>query len=299
MSWLRHPKYRRLCEDLAKKLRAKDYRFHKVNPVVFLCGGASSTSRDRLASYIRKTFTDLLVFYADDVWSAIGAVPGRNALQMEARLAELADVVIIVVESPGTFAELGAFSLSDPLRKKLMPMVDRSYKSDHSFINTGPLRWIEQDSDFRPTIWVPLNRILEAALEVDERLSLLQPETKTRVSNLAQSPKHLLFFVCDIISIIGPCDIPMICALMCEVLQENPVLDAASLVGLAKTLNLIREINYKGNNYYFSPLDSDGRLRCYHRNKFIDIPGMRAEAMSVLQSIEQAQSVLVFVGKPA
>lgn len=296
MSWLGHPKYRRLCEDLAKKLRAKEYRFHKVNPVVFLCGGADSHSRDRLASYIRKTFPDLLVFYADDVWSAIGAAPGRNALEMEAQLAELADVVVIVVESPGTFAELGAFSLSDPLRKKLMPIVDRRYEFAHSFINTGPLRWIEKESDFAPTIWVPLDRILQAALEVDKRLSLLQPKKNARVSNLAQSSKHLLFFVCDIIAIIGPCDVPMINALMHQVLQENSIVDAANLVGLAKTMDLIRELNHEGNNYYLSPLDSYGKLRCYHRNKFLDIPGMRAEAMSVLQSIEQARSVLVCAG---
>jgi hypothetical protein len=64
------------------------------------------------------------IFYAERVWELMVQKADRDALQMEAELAFLADLVVIIVESPGTFAELGAFSLSGPLRKKLLPIID-------------------------------------------------------------------------------------------------------------------------------------------------------------------------------
>jgi hypothetical protein len=86
-------------------------------PVIFLCGGFKSPAREALRVYLGKYDADLAVFYAEDAWSKISANPALNALQMEDYLAKLADLVIVLVESPGTFTELGAFSLSELLRK--------------------------------------------------------------------------------------------------------------------------------------------------------------------------------------
>ena len=124
---------------------------------------------------------------------------------MESDLAALADLVVIIVESPGTFAELGAFSLSDPLRKKILAIVDEPYVNHRqSFISTGPLRWIDSDSDFAPTIYVPLNRILQGVDKIEERISRIPKSRTVKISDLAASPKHLLFFLCDLISVIHP-----------------------------------------------------------------------------------------------
>lgn len=255
-------------------------------------------ARDMLARYIHEKFPSLLIFYAEHVWPAIAATPGRNALGMEAQLAALADVVIIVVESPGTFAELGAFALSDELRKKLMPIVDRCYRDANSFINTGPLRWIEQESDFQPTIWVSLDRILQAASQVEARLGQLEPQNQVLVRHLAKSSKHLLFFVCDVISIIGPCEVQMIEAIVAAVLEEEPVMDVASLVSLAKAMDLIAEVQHGGCVYYFRLLDDNKQLRAFHKNGFMSIPDMRLSAMDVLQRIAEAREVLEAMSTP-
>ena len=91
---------------------------------------------------------------------------------MEDQLAGLADVVMIVVESPGTSCELGAFSLSPGLRKKLLPLIDISFKGSQSFINTGPVRWIDKESDYGPTIYGHHDVILEVMPEIERRLVL-------------------------------------------------------------------------------------------------------------------------------
>jgi hypothetical protein len=161
-TWLAHPKYVAARERLVAYLRSPKYRFRRTKPVVFLCGGAGSANRDRLRDYLHKYSSALDIFYAERVWEHIAADTSRSALQMESDLARLADLVIIIVESPGTFAELGAFSLADPLRKKMLPIVDVKYRDQQSFISTGPLRWIDRESEFGPTIYATLPRVLEA-----------------------------------------------------------------------------------------------------------------------------------------
>jgi hypothetical protein len=153
--------------------------------IVFLCGAANSIARPNLHNYLSTWEAEtMLVFKADDVWAKIASTAGLNALQMEGLLADLADAVIIIVESPGTFAELGAFSNSEPLRRKLLPVLDIRYRDANSFINSGPVHWVNSDSLFRPTVTVDLSTILVAAKEITDRLDRLEPPSRQRVDNV-------------------------------------------------------------------------------------------------------------------
>jgi hypothetical protein len=114
----------RIREGLVRHLRPPKYRFRRLKSVVFLCGANGSKGRDALRDYLHKFTPNLNVFYAERVWQTIADLGERDALQMEEELAKLADLVIIIVQSPGTFTELGAFSLSPPLRRKMLAIVD-------------------------------------------------------------------------------------------------------------------------------------------------------------------------------
>jgi hypothetical protein len=133
LPWLEHPAYVKIRERLIGYLRSDKYRFRGLGPVIFICGGANSAPRDTLRDYLNRHFPDISLFYAEQVWLRIVPSAGSNALEMEDYLGQLADMVVIIVESPGTFTELGAFSLSEPLRKKLLPILD---SRDPSFINS-------------------------------------------------------------------------------------------------------------------------------------------------------------------
>src|SRR5687768_6000643 len=190
--WLDHPSYKAVRDRLIDYLRSEKYRFRSLNPVVFLCGGMDSPHRNTLRNYLVAHQPEFSVFYAEQVWNEIAVNTELSALQMEDHLARLADIVIILVESPGTFTELGAFSLSDDLRRKLLPILDARYQNTGSFIETGPIRWINVDSEFRPSIYVDLSKILEAIDQIEERLTRLPKPTTTRVDDLATNPKQLL-----------------------------------------------------------------------------------------------------------
>ena len=55
-------------------------------------------------------------------------------------MAEVSDAIILFVESPGSFCELGAFSYADALfSDKMIIVLDEQYRNDRSFISTGPV----------------------------------------------------------------------------------------------------------------------------------------------------------------
>ena len=171
---------------------------------------------------------------------------------MERDLAALADLVLVIVESPGTFAELGAFSLSEDLRKKLLPIVDEEYEEASSFIATGPLRWIDSESAFAPTIYVPLPRILLAVDEVEERIDRIERSGSVKIADLATSPKHLLFFLCDLIAVIHPATSQMVEYYLQRIAPSilTSGISVPTLLGLATAMDLLRAKTLTGGRAF-------------------------------------------------
>jgi hypothetical protein len=225
-----------------------------------------------------------------------------SALEMEAELAKLADIVIIVVESPGTFAELGAFSLSNELRLKLLPIVDSRYKGEESFVVTGPLRWIDQDSLFRPPVYVKLDTILDCVAEVEERLSRIPRPKSAKIQNLADSRKHLLFFLCDLVAVTCPVTLPMLEFYVDKIITMaggTPV-EISTLVGLAESMGLLRSYKAEVNNEvhtFYAPSSSDALDAPYHHHMLLDLPDLRAQHVSALLAIGDAKIALDASGR--
>lgn len=297
MSWLEHPRYIRSRDELIDYLRSSSYRFRSVGPVLFLCGAAGSSCRDTLRDHLRKYNVTLRVFYAESVWEQIASRTGRSALQMESELAALADLVVIIVESPGTFAELGAFSLSDPLRRKVLPIVDTQYRNQPSFITTGPLRWIDADSTFAPGIYVSLSRILMAIDEIQERITRIPKAHTVKIEDLATSPKHLLFFLCDLIAVIYPATIEMVEHYLGRIAPSRLSSDisVSTLVGLGVAMQLLKHkdvLTRDGKQTFFWPVESDALEHPFHHARKLNLPSQRAAHVSVLLTVPEARAVL-------
>jgi hypothetical protein len=259
----------------------------------------NSQRRDRLADYIRKHHPVKLLFYADDVWAQLAYKRSSNALQIENELAKLADIVVIVVESPGTFAELGAFSLSDELRKKLLPIVDVQYKDANSFINTGPLTWIDVDSAFRPTVYVSFSVILDAVQELDDRLARLPTtgrESGERVENNKLSPRHLLFLLCDLLAVIGPASENQCQYYLTAILEEPPAWSIDNLLSLGLAMNVLKHIDASDSpRLYYRPLEN-GDLQPFLHQRSLNLSSERARFLNVLTNIKESSPVINFVG---
>jgi hypothetical protein len=296
-SWLQHPRYVRIREGLVQHLRPPKYRFRRLNPVVFLCGSDGSRGRDALREYLYKYTPNLSVFYAERVWEIIASLGERDALQMEEDLAKLADLVIVIVESAGTFTELGAFSLSPSLRKKMLPIVDDKHRHDASFISNGPLKWIDGESVFKPTIYTNLDKILLAADQVQERIQRIAKPRSTKLEDLATSPKHLLFFICDLVSVIYPATLAMIAGYLEDISPSiaSGGINVPTLVGLAVAMNLLRPLSVAAGSKtdtYYVPTESVDASHPFHHSRFLYLENQRAAYTSVLLTIPEAKALM-------
>jgi len=295
--WLDHPRYIPARNRLVGYLRSSSYRFRKLEPVLFLCGAAVSQPRDSLRDYLRKRVSGINLFYAERVWELIASRNDRSALEMESDLATLADMLVIVVESPGTFAELGAFSLNKDLRKKILPIVDRQFQHKPSFISTGPLKWIDTDSTFGPTLYVSLDQILEGAEEIENRIARIPKAYGVKITSLAASPKHLLFFLCDLISVISPAtnDVVNFYLQGIEPSILSSGISVPTLLGLGVAMDLLRAkaitMSGKVETFYF-PIGPGAIGHPYHHPRMLDMESLRASHVSVLLTLPEAKAAI-------
>lgn len=293
MSWLNHPAYIPLRDQLVKRLREKALEFKSLRPVAFLCGKQDSPNRDHLRAHLQSQHSELFVFYAETVWEYL-ADRGYNALEMENHLARLSDIVIILVESPGTLAELGAFALSGELRRKLLPILDVKYRDALSFINSGPIDLIDRSSAFSPAIFADFAPVLDAGYEVDERIRRIKADRGQvhSIISIRRKPKHILFLLCDLVAIAGPLTSEHCEYYLAQILGSHGGWDTQSLLELARALDLLDVILVGSEErLYYRPL-TDGKLQSFQKERRLELSDQRAAFLSVYQTIPEARSAL-------
>jgi hypothetical protein len=113
---------------------------------VFLCGSDindSSTSRARMAQIFHE-YPRYEVLFPEDLFDDLLIGQGQHSLlSLENILAESVDAIVLFPESPGSFAELGAFSNNPNLARKMIVVSNKKYKKKKSFINYGPYRLVK------------------------------------------------------------------------------------------------------------------------------------------------------------
>lgn len=119
--------------------------------VIFLCGGSNLFRRDRIKQIIKDRHADsFYIFHAEKVWDEMKKMEWINVLEMENYLAELADSVVIILESKGAICELGAFSQVESLRPKILVINNIDHINSSSFICTGPIDILFHHSEYKP-----------------------------------------------------------------------------------------------------------------------------------------------------
>lgn len=139
------------CKLIADKIK-KDifepaFTFKKT---IFLCGkdiNDKSSIRYKIAQALTKSFWysdsyDLI--YPEDIFDELlYSSTSTDLLSLENLLADSVDAVVVIPESAGSFAELGAFANNEKLREKMICVIDIKYKRDKSFINQGPVKLVK------------------------------------------------------------------------------------------------------------------------------------------------------------
>ena len=130
------------------------YAPRDLDKFVLLCGANQFTEdttdlsarRKALLGFAQLQLPHAQFFVAEDMFKVLQKEGSKkNILDIENTISTFADKVIIVLESPSAFAELGAFAVHN-LREKLIVINDQKFKDSQSFISLGPLKAIEEKS---------------------------------------------------------------------------------------------------------------------------------------------------------
>ncbi|MGQ8818656.1 retron St85 family effector protein [Serratia sp. NA_13] len=311
--WINHPKYKSARKDFIAKFSASELTqlSYYLPKILFICGGEEKSCKNRgiLEDYIKKHHKEYLTFRAELAWDVISNSESSrnvNALALEEWLADFSDVVIILVESYGTVAELGAFSLSDGLRKKLLPILDKKFERDTSFINTGPVMWVNNDSKFKPAIYTDFSTILTCIPSVNERLdrkSRPSLSDENKYGEYRYSPKVLLFFLLYVIASLGPISSQEISALSSELIGFKEKSRGKDTIGFMLSLGIalgLFKVSRCDKESYFSCVDFEKFFNHESTNKLLEsILKSRARALSNLILIKDFKEKLRVVMKNA
>lgn len=148
-----------------------------MKTTIFLCGGELAKKdniRSKIADVLnKKNWSD--VIYPEDIFDELlYSSKKKDLLSLEGLLAESVDAIVLIPESPGSFAELGAFANDSKLCNKLVCIIDKKYKKDKSFINQGPLKLVKKANKFG-LIYLDIDQIEK---EIEKVISVLKKMKK-------------------------------------------------------------------------------------------------------------------------
>jgi hypothetical protein len=168
---------------------------------IFLCGGASPTESDfrrALGSAVSATRSKYRysVYYPEDLFvELILGHQRQDLLTLENLLAASVSAVVILLQSPGTFAELGAFSNHPRLKDKLLVVIDPHFQRSQSFINTGPLRHLRRQTEskviFHRMQDSDISSLSKSVIQASREIGVASPPTRDIANPIAAQEFYL------------------------------------------------------------------------------------------------------------
>jgi len=186
------------CSVIATKIRKDIFEpAFTFKTTIFLCGkdiADKSSIRYRVAQALTNGFwysTSYDLIYPEDIFDELlYSSNSADLLSLENLLADSVDAVIIIPESAGSFAELGAFANNEKLRSKMLCVVDIKYKRDKSFINQGPIKLVKSTNK-DAVIYIDESKIGKSNFSKIDAFSLFTKDTEIEkiVSSLKKMKK--------------------------------------------------------------------------------------------------------------
>lgn len=155
---------------------------------IFLCGPGAGGANYEIREFARKTLEGIEnteVIYGEEIENIHAFKRKRKDLQtLEAELAHSVDFTLLLLESPGSMAELGTFSMINNLRGRLVVLVPSQFYGDASYIARGPLSLLSRS--FQQNV-IYFDRVRDEAL----KSRILYPLTFYKFSNFRMGYRYV------------------------------------------------------------------------------------------------------------
>lgn len=271
------PESDRLVETVAEVFRTGKAFKSRDHSLLFVCGGPTgptdaSLRRDFL-EYASRELPAFRVFLSE--LAAQDLTRSRrpkffNLATFEELLSEVAECVLIFVESAGSIAELGYFAKSDEISAKLLVVNDLGVQTRESFINNGPVQLINGKSAFQPTVHInPANAASEFGF-IKERLSRFNKRYRERFSfkpigELERQDQ--LFLILEVINVFRVIDVHGIVHLLTRWCGQPDEEKVRQLISVLMAAGYVRRLS--GDSHMFS--------MCPGIKSFIELDGFAAD----------------------
>jgi hypothetical protein len=143
--------------EFAAAINLNESRFVRPRKFVFFCGGQmpeNGNSRNSLRQYLicerridKKIQGDTIL--AENATQLYRDSDYKDLISFEEDIAKISSVVLIIVESVGSFAELGAFASISEIRSSLAILIQEKFRTAESFLRFGPVKRLENDDQVR------------------------------------------------------------------------------------------------------------------------------------------------------
>jgi len=247
-------------------------RVRNIGGFVFLCGGKNDVeSTAPVLSVRHRLYYELTngrhsdiaarLKLAEDIqdWFRDGTY--NDLVTFEEHLAGLSDVIVLIVESPGAIAELGAFAVSPTIADRLLVLVAEVHYEEDSFIKLGPIKRLEKKNSDAVLVYDWHER---TATSYVERIELLNDEMPGIVAAIKQfmstgtgestfkshDPAHQMLLICDLIDLFGALPITEIQEFLATISLDVGLEKLKQYLFLLEKCGLLR-LKAKGHGRYY------------------------------------------------
>lgn len=250
-------------------------------PIVLLCGGfveIKNRPEDphppirSLRHAVTYSNTSYETFIPENIksWQSDGVF--KNLVSFEEDLASICSLVVVILESYGSLAELGAFFQHPDLNHKILVIKSSNFQNQPSFIDLGILRHIEaiaeNDSSIISSVknypWnikdptsISTEVVGDVIADIQDELNRLPRRPALNLSNKS----HIIVLICEIIDLFSA-------------LKEHEIHEYINSVGvhitrdelkrklfLLEKFRLIKKEGYSGASFYLRSNEKHHRLR--------------------------------------
>lgn len=162
--------------DKIKEIFTSEYNIFLV--------GASTENAESIRAQIFKLLENkkkINVRFPEEIFDEQMYQDNYDLLSLENLLANSVDAVVMCIESPGSIAELGAFSNHDRLNNKLIVYMDNKHQNAESFINLGPIKFLKNKTRSN-VFWINYDERIENT-DDDFYFNLLKTIRKIKKDN--------------------------------------------------------------------------------------------------------------------
>lgn len=266
--------------SLARSLDLSNSRVINFPSKIFLCGGLIPmlheqqeglycSLRHYIMAVIKKDFPDIYnkIILAENITDWYRGGHYEDLLTFESDLAGLAFIIIIIVESYGSIAELASFARDRKVNKKLLIIMNSCFYETESFIHLGPITYLETHVHNKANVFtwrtyvdngneyldmesLQRHQIQDILKTINERLGMVSVEQTIDICNSG----HVILMICDIIDILRIARKSEITYIL-----ENNHIDIQYInkyLFILEKLKLIKKIAYSTDRFYVSCSES-------------------------------------------